>query len=125
MILTCIIIDEEPFSIDLLEYYIGQTDGIGLIAKSSKASEIIAMIKKAAPDIVFIDISIAGIEQLVFDDIFQENVVYVFVTKYPHDYILDILPKQLTNTGYLQKPVSLLLFKKEIGRIKDFIIKAL
>ncbi|HEU4552183.1 MAG TPA: hypothetical protein VFS25_05090 [Chitinophaga sp.] len=119
MILTCVIIDEEPLSIDLLEYYIGQTDGIGLIAKSSKASEIIAMIKKAAPDIVFIDISIAGIEKLVFDDIFQKDIVYVFVTKYPHDYILDILPRQLVNTGYLQKPVSFFLFKKEIGRIKD------
>lgn len=119
MILTCIIIDEDPLSVDMLEYYISQTDGIGLIAKSDKASEIIETIKKTAPDIVFIDISIAGIENLVFDDIFQKNIVYVFVTKYPHDYVLDMLPKQLVNIGYLNKPVSFLLFKREIGRIKD------
>lgn len=119
MILTCIIIDEDPLSVDMLEYYISQTDGIGLIAKSRKASEIIETIKKAAPDIVFIDISISGIENLVFEDIFQKNIVYVFVTKYPHDYILDILPRQLVNIGYLSKPVSFLLFKKEIGRIKN------
>jgi two-component SAPR family response regulator len=119
MILTCIIIDEDPLSVDMLEYYISQTDGIGLITKSRKASEIIETIKKVAPDIVFIDISISGIENLVFEDIFQKNIVYVFVTKYPHDYILDILPKQLINIGYLSKPVSFLLFKKEIGRIKD------
>ncbi|RFM35873.1 LytR/AlgR family response regulator transcription factor [Chitinophaga silvisoli] len=119
MLLTCIIIDEDPLSVDMLEYYISQTEGIRLIAKSAKASDILSTIRKSAPDIVFIDISISGIENLVFDDIFQKDIVYVFVTKYPYDYVLDVLPRQLANVGYLNKPVSFLLFKKEIGRIKD------
>lgn len=119
MILTCIIIDEDPLSVDMLEYYIGQTEGIRLIAKSTKAADILTTIRKSTPDIVFIDISISGIENLVFDDIFQKDIVYVFVTKYPYDYVLDVLPRHLANVGYLNKPVSFLLFKKEIGRIKD------
>lgn len=118
MQMTCIIIDEDPLSVDMLEYYISQTDGIRLTAKSAKAHDIIKTIKTSTPDIVFIDISISGIENLVFDDIFQKDIVYVFVTKYPCDYVLDILPKQLSNTGYLAKPVSFLLFNKEIGRIQ-------
>ncbi|WP_343673219.1 hypothetical protein [Chitinophaga sp.] len=119
MFLTCIIIDEDPLSVDMLEYYISQTDGIRLIAKLTKASDILTTIRKSAPDIVFIDVSISGIENLVFDDIFQKDIVYVFVTKYPYDYVLDILPRQLANVGYLNKPVSFLLFNIEIGRIKD------
>lgn len=119
MILTCIIIDEDPLSVDMLDYYISQTEGIRLIAKSTKASDILTTIRKSAPDIVFIDISISGIENLVFDDIFQKDIVYVFVTKYPYDYVLDVLPRHLANVGYLNKPVSFLLFKKEMGRIRE------
>ncbi|WP_343689631.1 hypothetical protein [Chitinophaga sp.] len=119
MILTCIIIDEDPLGVDMLEYYISQTEGTRLIAKSTKASDILTTIRKSAPDIVFIDISISGIENLVFDDIFQKDIVYVFVTKYPYDYVLDVLPRQLANVGYLNKPVSFLLFKKEIVRIRE------
>lgn len=118
MTLTCLIIDDDPLNVDIIEYYINKTEGIKLIEKSANVLDLVQTINSGSVHIVFIDINIASIEDWLLDEIFQKDVTYVFVTKYPREYITDILPDGFSNSGYLFKPVSFTLFTQEINRIR-------
>ena len=122
MILTCLIIDNDPLNINILEYYINKTERIKLIDKSADLLDMVQIINAGQIHIVFMDINIDGIENWLLDDIFQKEITYVFVTKYPREYITDILPDGFSNSGYLFKPVSFTLFTQEINRIRKLYI---
>lgn len=122
MILTCLIIDNDPLNINILEYYINKTERIKIIDKSADLLDMVQIINAGQVHIVFMDINIDGIENWLLDDIFQKEITYVFVTKYPREYITDILPDGFSNSGYLFKPVSFTLFTQEINRIRKLYI---
>lgn len=122
MILTCLIIDNDPLNINILEYYINKTERIKIIDKSADLLDMVQIINAGQVHIVFMDINIDGIENWLLDDIFQKEITYVFVTKYPREYIMDILPDGFSNSGYLFKPVSFTLFTQEINRIRKLYI---
>lgn len=122
MILTCLIIDNDPLNIKILENYINKTERIKLIDKSADLLDLVQIINAGQVHIVFMDINIDGIENWLLDDIFQKDITYVFVTKYPREYIADILPDGFSNSGYLFKPVSFTLFTQEINRIRKLYV---
>ncbi len=122
MTLTCTIIDDDPLNVDMIEYYINKTEGIQLINKTGRALDVAKIINTARPHIIFIDIDIIDIENQKLNDLFQKDIVYVFVTRYPQGYVKDILPDGFLNSGYLFKPVSFTLFTEEIKRIKNIYV---
>jgi two-component system, LytTR family, response regulator len=68
MHLNCIIIDDEPNAVNLLEILIHQTTPWQLLAKCYDALEAIAFLKKNKVDFIFLDINmprLSGMELAV------------------------------------------------------------
>ena len=55
-VLTCVIVDDEPLAVKLLESYVGKTDGLELVASFTDSVEAISMIKSHPVDLLFLDI---------------------------------------------------------------------
>lgn len=60
MKIRCIIVDDEPPSIDELGYIVSKIDDIEVVGSASSASKAIQAIGKFQPDLVFLDIQMPG-----------------------------------------------------------------
>ena len=102
--LNCIAIDDEPFSLVLLEDYISRIPFLNLVATHGNALEAVKTMQKESIELVFIDIQMPGITGLQFIESLSEKPMFIMVTAYKQfaleGYALDVI-------DYLVKPFSL------------------
>ncbi len=114
--MRCIIIDDEPLAIDVIENYVNQVGGIEIVAKCTNPLDAITILNKNQVDLVFLDIempNLTGIELVkTLDNIPQ----FIFTTAYP-EYALEGF--DLNATDYLVKPIPFNRFLKAISRAKE------
>ena len=114
--MKCVIIDDEPLAIDVIESYINRIGGIEIIAKCTNPLDAISILNKQHVDLVLLDIempNLTGIELVkALDNIPQ----FIFTTAYPQ-YALDGF--NLNATDYLVKPIPFHRFLKAISRAKE------
>lgn len=112
--LKCLIADDEPLAVRLLEKYIERTDGIECVASCLSGTEAIQAIRATHIDVAFLDIQmpdITGIE--LARTVTGSHTRVVFVTAYP-DYALDGF--RVNALDYLLKPVSYNEFTEAVRR---------
>ena len=54
--MTCIIVDDEPLAVKLLESFVSRTEDLELVASFTDSVEAIAMIKSHPVNLLFLDI---------------------------------------------------------------------
>lgn len=101
--LNCVIIDDEPLALELMESYVNQTPFLKLIKCCSSASEFIELINKESVDLVFMDIHMPDVNGLELSKIIDKNIMVIFVTAYDQ-YALESY--KVNAVDYLLKPVS-------------------
>ncbi len=113
--MKCLIVDDEPLSLDILEKYIRDVPGLELVGRCLDAFDAMEKIKQFEIDLVFLDINmpkLSGINMLKSIDHHPE---IVFTTAYPEyaveGFELDVL-------DYLVKPISFVRFVKAIEKAK-------
>ena len=114
--LKCLIVDDEPLSLDILEKYIHDIPGLELAGRCLDAFEAMRMIKETEIDLVFLDINmpkLSGINMVKSMDSLPE---IVFTTAYP-EYAVEGF--ELEVLDYLVKPVSFERFVKTIGKAQS------
>lgn len=112
--LRCIIVDDEPLALDVLEAYVARIDDLELVARLDNAIEAFNLISRDPVDLVFLDIQmpkLTGIE-LLRNIRFPPKVI--FTTAY-RDYALD--GYELNVTDYLLKPISFERFLRAINKV--------
>ena len=113
MIMSCIVIDDEPHAIDELCELIAQVPHLNLVASFSDARQAIAYLQEAEHiDIIFSDISMAilnGIEAAEILNNYCHFLVYVTAHR-------NFAPEafQAKADGYLLKPVSYISFTQKV-----------
>jgi len=114
--MRCVIIDDEPLAIDVIENFVDQIGGIKIVAKCNNPLDAITILNKNQVDLVFLDIempNLTGIELVkTLDNIPQ----FIFTTAYPQ-YALEGF--DLNATDYLVKPIPFNRFLKAISRAKE------
>jgi len=114
--MRCVIIDDEPLAVDIIESYVLQIGGIEIVAKCNNPLDAISIINKHHVDLVFLDIempNLTGIELVkAIDNIPQ----FIFTTAYA-EYAVDGF--NLNATDYLVKPIAFHRFLKAISRAKE------
>ncbi len=114
--MRCVIIDDEPLAIDVIENYVNQVGGLEIVAKCTNPLEAITILNKKQVDLIFLDIempNLTGIELVkTLDNIPQ----FIFTTAYPQ-YALEGF--DLNATDYLVKPIPFNRFLKAISRAKE------
>jgi DNA-binding LytR/AlgR family response regulator len=114
--ITCIVVDDEPLAIELLEKHIQQFTQLELVATCWNAIEAFEIIKQTAVDIIFLDIQMPGLSGIQFAKSLQNPPAIIFTTAYREyaveSYELDVI-------DYLLKPITMDRFFKSITKYFD------
>ncbi|MFC5045618.1 LytR/AlgR family response regulator transcription factor [Aquimarina hainanensis] len=114
--MKCVIIDDEPLAIDVIESYLEQIGGVQIVAKCTNPLEAITILNKQQVDLVFLDIEMPNLTGIDLVKTIENIPAFIFTTAYPQ-YALDGF--NLNAVDYLVKPIPFQRFLKAISRAKE------
>jgi len=114
--MRCVIIDDEPLAVDVIESYLLQIGNMEIVAKCNNPLEAITILNKKKVDLVFLDIEMPNITGIDLVKAVENIPQFIFTTAYPQ-YALDGF--NLNATDYLVKPIPFHRFLKAISRAKE------
>jgi len=114
MSLRCIIVDDEPNAVNLLEMFIRQNTGWELLAKCYDAMEALAFLKTNPVDLIFLDINMPQLTGMDLAGLLPPDTRIVFTTAYS-EYAADSYA--FHTIDYLLKPITLKRFYTALQKI--------
>ena len=120
MNLSCIIIDDEPDAIDLVELLIKQSTTWTLKAKCYDALEALAFLKMNQVDFIFLDINMPKLTGMELATLLPARTKIVFTTAYS-EYAFESYSFQTID--YLLKPITLKRFLASVEKIEQHFLK--
>lgn len=116
--ISCIAVDDEPLSLDLLEDNIKQIPFLHLVARCKNAFEAMEILQKEKIDLIFLDIQMPGMIGTDFIASLQHKPIVIFITAYEKyarkGFDLDAI-------DYLIKPVPFERFVKAANKASDYL----
>jgi len=109
----CLLVDDEPLAIALMQKHIGQLDFMEVAATCPNALKALEILKKTEIDLMFLDISMPAINGIDFLKMLR-NPPKVIITTAFREYALD--GYDLDIVDYLLKPITFDRFFKSIER---------
>ena len=114
--ITCIIVDDEPLALDLLEDYLHQVPEILLVARCNSAAAAQEAIEKHDVQLMFLDIHMPEVSGIRFlQSLKMKNRPLVVLTTAYNQYAIEGF--ELDVADYLMKPFSFERFLKTIHKI--------
>lgn len=101
--MKCVIIDDEPLALDLLESYVRKTPFLELAGKYSSAVQAMKELAGHPADLIFLDIQMPELNGLEFSKMLPPDTRIVFTTAFDQ-YALD--GYKVNALDYLLKPIS-------------------
>jgi two-component system LytT family response regulator len=117
MNLSCIIIDDEPNAVNLLEILVHQNTKWQLLAKCYDALEAMAFLKDHKPDFIFLDINMPQLTGMELAGLLSKETKIVFTTAYS-EYAAESYTFQTID--YLLKPITLKRFLAAMQKIEAY-----
>ncbi|WBL25845.1 LytR/AlgR family response regulator transcription factor [Zunongwangia sp. HGR-M22] len=114
-IIKCIIIDDEPPAIKVLETFIGKMKDLELLASSTDALEGLELIKKHKPDLVFLDIQMPELTGIQLSKIIGDSTNIIFTTAYAQFAVEGF---QVNAVDYLLKPIAFPRLIEAVEKVK-------
>lgn len=111
--MKCILIDDEPLALELLESHIARFDQIEIVGKYNSAVEAFAHVPRLKPDLLFLDIQMPQLTGLDFLRALPNPPIVIITTAF-REYALDGF--DLNVLDYLLKPVAYPRFLKAIAK---------
>lgn len=121
MSLTCMIIDDEPNAVNLLEVLVKQTTDWNLATICYDALEALAYLKENRVDFVFLDINMPMLNGMELAGLLPATVKIVFTTAYS-EHAAESYSYQTID--YLLKPITLKRFLSAIQKIEFYFGKS-
>lgn len=113
--ISCLIIEDEPPAMQLLEDYIRKLPMLELKGKFYDAIEALEYLKKQPADIIFLDINLPGLSGLELAELIPKDQKIIFTTAYA-EHALDSFSFHVID--YLLKPVSFKRFLQAIQKLQ-------
>ena len=116
--MKCLIIDDEPPAIRLLEKYVSKVPFLKLVIATTSSLEALSLIDKGDIDLVFLDIQMPDLTGIQLSKIIKEKTKTIFTTAYPQ---FAIESYDLNAVDYLLKPFEFERFYQAVLKAKaDF-----
>ena len=115
MNLRCLIVDDEPNAVNLLEMFIQQNTGWQLLAKCYNAKEALNFLKTHSADFIFLDINMPQLTGMEMASLLPAETKIVFTTAYS-EYAADSYG--YPTLDYLMKPVTLKRFYTAVQKVE-------
>lgn len=116
MKLKCLLVDDEPPALQILEAYVGSLDNLELAGTCFNAFEAMQVLQRTPVDIIFLDIHMPRLLGTEFIRTLRNPPKVIFTTAHK-DYALEGF--ELDAVDYLLKPFSLERFIRAINKITD------
>jgi DNA-binding LytR/AlgR family response regulator len=115
MNLSCLIVDDEPNAVNLLEIFIRQNTTWNLLAKCYDAREALTFLKTNTADLIFLDINMPHLTGMEMAALLPPSTRIVFTTAYS-EYAAESYSFQTID--YLLKPITLKRFYTALQKIE-------
>jgi len=115
MTIRCLIVDDEPNAVSLLEMLIEQNTSWALLGKCYDAREALAFLKIHTVDLVFLDINMPQLTGMEMASLLPRDTRIVFTTAYS-EFAADSYTFQTID--YLLKPITLKRFYSALQKIE-------
>ncbi len=114
--IKCIIVDDEPLAISLLEHYVEKIPFLELVFSTENPIQALEYLQKNDSDLIFLDIQMPELTGINFMKIVGTNQKYILTTAYS-EYALEGYEHNVVD--YLMKPVSFERFQKSVLKAQE------
>ncbi|PBJ11714.1 LytTR family DNA-binding domain-containing protein [Flavobacterium sp. ACN6] len=120
--MKCVIIDDEPLAVELLQDFVKKIDSLELISSFNNAIDAVSFINQNNVDLVFLDIQMPHFSGIDFLNTIEKKPLVIFTTAYS-DYAVEGF--NLGAVDYLVKPIPFHRFLKAVVRAQQVLQPAM
>ena len=114
--MKCVIIDDEPLAVDLLQDFVKKVDTLELVSTFNNAIDAVSFINQNNVDLIFLDIQMPHFSGIDFLNTIEKKPLVIFTTAYS-DYAVEGF--NLGAVDYLVKPIPFHRFLKAVVRAQQ------
>jgi len=114
--MKCVIIDDEPLAVDLLQDFVKKVDALELVSTFNNAIDAVSFINQNNVDLIFLDIQMPHFSGIDFLNTIEKKPLVIFTTAYS-DYAVEGF--NLGAVDYLVKPIPFHRFLKAVVRAQQ------
>lgn len=114
-VLKCVVVDDEPPAIRLIENYIKRLPTLELVYSTTKSLEALAYLESNPCDLVFLDIQMPLLTGIQLSKILRSEVKVIFTTAYPE---FAVESYKLNAVDYLLKPFEFERFYEAVSKVQ-------
>src|SRR4029079_11858147 len=114
MVLKCLLADDEPLALKVLEKYISGLPQLELVASCNNAFQVMEVLQKKKVDLLFLDIQMPKLSGISLVKTLQQKPLIIFTTAYK-EYAVEAF--ELDAVDYLLKPFSFERFLKAVNKV--------
>ena len=110
---NCLIVDDEPLALDIIENYINGYEKLCLIKKCNTAFDAFEVLHHVKVDLIFLDIKMPGLNGIDFIKSLKNPPAVIFTTAFSE---YAAASYELEAVDYLLKPITLERFNKSLDK---------
>jgi DNA-binding LytR/AlgR family response regulator len=116
--MKCVIIDDEPLAVELLEDFVRKIDSLELLTTFNNAIDAVSFINQNNVDLIFLDIQMPHFSGIDFLNTIEKKPLVIFTTAFS-DYAVEGF--NLGAVDYLVKPIPFHRFLKSVVRAQQIL----
>lgn len=116
MTTKCLIVDDEPLAIEVLQSYVERVESLELVRTCSNAVQAFDVLKKEKVDLIFLDIQMPKLTGVEFLKALNPSPKVIFTTAY-REYAVESY--ELNVIDYLLKPIGFDRFLMAINKVVE------
>jgi DNA-binding LytR/AlgR family response regulator len=117
--MTCIIVDDEPLAVKLLESFVTKTPGMELLGSYTDSVEAINAVKEQQPNLLFLDIQMPDLNGMELARMIPDGTRVIFTTAFK-EYAFESY--EVKALDFLLKPIRYNKFMAAIEKAKDWFV---
>lgn len=117
MTLTCIIVDDEPLAVKLLESFVAKTPDLELLGSFTDSVEAINTIKQQKPQLLFLDIQMPDLNGMELAHMLPEGTRVIFTTAFK-EYAFESY--EVSALDFLLKPIRYNKFIAAVEKAREW-----
>jgi DNA-binding LytR/AlgR family response regulator len=118
MKLKCLIADDEPLALDVLENFIKRTPDLELVARCENAMQALQTLKEKQVDLLFTDIEMPEFNGIELVKSLNTKPLIIFTTAHPKYAVQGF---ELDIVDYLLKPIAFDRFVKSVNKASELL----
>ena len=117
MPLSCIIVDDEPLAVKLLESFVAKTPDLELLGSYTDSVEAINAIKEQQPNLLFLDIQMPDLNGMELAHMLPEGTKVIFTTAFK-EYAYESY--EVSALDFLLKPIRYNKFIAAVDKAREW-----